>query len=353
MPRNLERTYGDFDAATMGEAFARPGMDTRQWVSYGTVDERTTDQTTGETTEPVEFDPDYGPLISVTLQPSGIPCRCRVAAQIAGNGEGSYHPFIPGDEVIVAIPQGDERAGACIFGRLNNAIDAFPMESVAGQDPTKNAFGFTRRRTPYVEEFASTWMVRVASHGGFVLISETGAITVRDGFSNCLQMGPDAFSYQDKAGANMLQVDITSGRFTAMVKDAIFTLSSSSASPGTSAIGVPGTFALSSLTNPAAEHAMSTEATVSYLLTLLTQIAAGFTLIPPAPPFPGGAPFAAVLTALIASGLASVTSAAGVLTPAAGSAIMAKFAAAPQKPPGTPTSGQLAPGIGSSGFFIG
>src|SRR5512147_2917657 len=94
-------------------------------LSFGTV----------EDVDPIEFDPDRGPLVNVALQPSRLPARCRVAMSSAGAGEGDYHPLVPGDEVIVAIPGRSARGECAILGRLPNAIDSFPS-SVAGQDST-------------------------------------------------------------------------------------------------------------------------------------------------------------------------------------------------------------------------
>jgi len=67
---------GDFDHASMREAFKAPGMDTRLWVSYAIVDVPGQDQ--GDSTT-VEFDKDDGQLyINVQLKPSDVPLRCRL-----------------------------------------------------------------------------------------------------------------------------------------------------------------------------------------------------------------------------------------------------------------------------------
>src|SRR5258708_21906914 len=112
------------DQLSLNDGVAAPGADTRQWVSYGVVDDDQEDQ------KSVTFDADHGPLVSVTLQPSGIPVVCRVAGWCAGNGEAEYFPFVSGDEVVVHVPEGDERAGCIITGRCNSQIDRFPRRSV-------------------------------------------------------------------------------------------------------------------------------------------------------------------------------------------------------------------------------
>lgn len=131
-------------------------MDPRQWISMGTIDEDSEDARS------IRFNDDdgaplpTGPLVTVTLQPSGITVTCRVASFIAGVGESAWFPFQQKDEVIVAIPQGSERAGPVILGRLNQALDTFPAV-VAGQDTSKNTFDFgdfeprslSNRRSPF------------------------------------------------------------------------------------------------------------------------------------------------------------------------------------------------------------
>lgn len=117
------------------------GLPGKDWLSIATVDDD----------EPVTFDPDLGPLVNVTTQPKQIPLVCRVGMRIAGRGEGEYFPFVAGDEVLVAILQGDARAGGVILCRVCNGIDRFPT-TVAGQDATKNNFAFTRSIAPHLEE---------------------------------------------------------------------------------------------------------------------------------------------------------------------------------------------------------
>ena len=144
--------YGTFNNVEIVEDnIATPGIDPRQWVSVGHVD----------SDDFYSFDPDLGPLISVTLQPSGEPAQCRVAMQVSGDGEGDYHPFVEGDAVAVALLGGSIR-DCIIFARLSSKRAPFPSSSIAGQDPTKNVIGFTRRRTPYVQENAGPLMLREA-----------------------------------------------------------------------------------------------------------------------------------------------------------------------------------------------
>lgn len=351
----MRRTRGDFDASTLAEAMRGPGMDPRQWISYGVVDASATEG--GETFDPVEFDPDYGPLVNVTLQPSNIPVRCRVAIPstgACGNGESEYSPFISGDEVLVAIPEGDESAAPAIIGKLNNAIDRFP-ENVAGQDPSGNKFAFQRRRTPFVQEWANTWMVRVASHGGFILLSESGAWTLRDGAGGALQMGPDIFGFTEggreltdpnastpaPTPKALLQLDLTGRRFTLQVDDALFTLNSSQADNGVGGQGmlaVNGEFTLAAGGVAAQEHVATVEFVLAALETALTNIAAG-----------GGVPAIAALAPVIAAGGAGWTF--GTFAGALATGL--PVAGAIPKPVIPPTGVQVTPGLGAVFFKTG
>lgn len=328
-------------------------MDTRQWVSMGTVDrERVVD---GEKVDPVIFDEDLGPLVNVTLQPSGLPVRCRVAASAAGacgNGEGEYSPFVAADEVVVLIPEGDERADCVIVGRMNNAIDKFPAESVAGQDPTSNKFAFRRRRTPFVEEFATTWMARVASHGAFFMISESGAVTIRDGSKGALQMGPDIFGFTEgnrevgtddvPAPTALFQLDLVNRRTTLQIGDAQFMMSASDGTsdggppPGDANLSLAGALTMAFGNNQPAEHVATTEFVLAILEVALSAIGGGF----------GVPAVAAVLAAVAAGGAPMGTFAAALATGL-------PIAASIPKPPAAPLGVQLAPKLGAVSFRTG
>lgn len=335
-----------FDAVTMGEALARPGMDTRQWVSYGTVSPQ--QNVDGEVVDSVEFDDELGPLVNVRLQPSDIDIRCRVAQRFAGAGEGEYSPFVEGDEVLVVLPLGDERAGCVIIGRLNNSIDTFPDTSVAGQDPTRNTFAFERRRTPFIQEYASSYMLRVASHGGFFLISDSGSITIRDGSKGALQMGPDIFGYTegvpgevDPSGTPsptaLFQLDLTGRRVTLQMDDAQLQMNSSDAdnNAGNTLLVSSGEFQVVLGTNVASEHV----ATVEMVLAMFDIYTTGFAALIPA---------LLALEAAVALGQTA-------LTPTSATALATGLPLATQipKPPVSPAGVQLAPGLGAVLFKTG
>lgn len=348
---------GGADLATMREAFAGPGQDTRQWVSFGTVFEK--QNVDDATIEPVEFDSEFGaPLVNVKLAPSGYEVRCRVAGSVAGNGEGQWHPFVPGDEVIVLIPEGDERCGPVIVGRMNNSIDKWPDESIAGQDPTNNTFAFERRRTPFVAEYAASYMLRSAVHGAFILISDTGMVTIRDGSKGSLQIGPDIFGFMEGGGQEavedpdatpepkaLFQLDLTGRRATLQVDDASIILNSSEAdaSAGQLMIASPGQVIVGIGTNLAANACVEHVLTFESFYALLDAFANAL-----------GAPAAGPVAMTALDGIVALGG--GPLTPTRATAVASgKTAAAntPKLPPDPATGVQLLPGLGAVQFQTG
>lgn len=316
------------DTRTLGEAVSHDGIDPRTWVSYGIVEKPI-----------VEFSEEYGPVVTVRLQPDDILVGCRVAAFVAGNGEGAYFPFVEGDEVLVALPGGNTQ-GACIVGRMNNSIDKFPMDSVAGQDPTTNTFSFTRRRTPVIDEFAGLYVLRQATTEALLSFDSKGSVTLKDGNKNALQMSADLIGVQSGDAKYLMQLDLTGSRFTVQVNDSILTLSGSDASPYTGGIYTPGSFTVGVATNPPVEHVLTTEALANILSVWATAIGGAY------------APIAAAMNP--ASVADAITAAATTpLLPNTGTAIAAVFAAPKVKPPAVTGQGQLMPGIGCASFLTG
>jgi hypothetical protein len=312
-----------FDWGTAPQAMSVPGIDPRQWVSFATVDQETDSQ------KSVEFTDEYGPLVSVTLRPSGTPARCRVAHEVAGNGEGEWFPFIGGDEVIVLVPEGDETAGCTIVGRLNQEIDAWPKQ-VAGMDSTANNFAFRRLRTPYVIETAASYLIRSATTGAFMGISQTGALTFSNADNAFLALGADLLGMQNADGDVLLQIDVGAKQIvleaagTKMVLDA-----------AASSLYTTGTLALGTSGNQASEHATSVESVLVLLEALLTAI--GSTMPGPLT----GAGLAAAAIPLVG---AAVTAAAALpLDPAVVLPALTAALAVPKVPGATP--GVAAPGL--------
>lgn len=304
-------------------------------LSFGTV----------EDVDPIEFDPDLGPLVNVALQPSRVPARCRVAMRSAGAGEGDYHPLMPGDEVIVAMPGRSARGECAILGRLPNSIDKFPA-SVAGQDSTKNLFSFARHRCAHFEEYAGPWSVmsRPAEADepfSFISLSKEGAVTLRDGSKGALQLSSQAFGYASGDGKSLLQFDLSKPSLTIRADDALLVLRAG----GPGAVQSPGALTLASAGNAAHEHAISTEAVCNLIVNVLKALGA-------ANPGP--------ITGAVLGGISDTVVAAAIplaavapLLPTVSGAIQLAFSASAQKPPGAPGFGQSLPGIGCPGTMVG
>ena len=336
---NLFRRVPPLDAATAGVAYERPGNDTREWISFGTV---ATDTDGGDAV--IFHEADGQVYVRVTLHPSLRPAMCRVGAQVAGNGEADYTPFVPGDEVLVALPQGREDAGATIICRLNNSLDAFPMDSIAGQDPTGNNFAFSRRRTPMIHEYAGPVTFRSAITGAFFSIDKAGVVMFKSGTNSVLQMSPDGLAYQGESSSTsppkfMLQLLETQGQFIVQVDDAYFQLSSSSASAEVNIINVPGPLALGTAGNAPLEHVTTTEAVANILCALGTVVG-----VPWTPANVAAALAAASIAPLPAPIVAALVAAFGTpVTP--GTQLVKPLV------PGNPV--QMAPGIGCVGLTAG
>lgn len=354
-PSVRRRTRGvapTFDLQSLGAALAHPGMDPRTWASIGTV-------STSED-EPVEFDVEHGqPYVQVTLQPSGSPVLCRVGGQVAGNGEAEWHPFVKGDEVLVVLPEGFEDSGGVIVSRLNNALDAFPTDSVAGQDPTTNTFAFRRRRAPVVEEFAGPITWRSALTGALIAIDDKGHVTIKDSENSALQMGADVIGFQGPSTTEsppnfLLQLDLTGEHFLVQVRDAILSLSSSRANPEQNTLSVPGALTIGTIGNPPLEHAASAEAVANVIEKVFAALITVINAIGPTP-LTGTSLGGALATwlaspAFSAAWTTAASASLGSISASLPTVIAAAFAASLPKPQGVT---QLQPSIGSPGLLIG
>lgn len=316
----------------VGVAFARPGMDPRQWLSYGVVDQET------ETARSTLFDDaegnpiTYGPIVNVTLQPSNIPVACRVLGHVAGQEEGEWFPFLPGDEVLVAIPEGNERAGCVIMGRLNNEIDVWPR-LVAGQDATSNVFGFRRLRTPYIIETASSYMIRSALTGANLTIDQKGSLFLVSGDGHQIVMGADFVKLGEADGDSFVQIDMET-------KDVLLQASGVAQlllSESKSMIVTPGELQISVTGTGSPGHAITTEQVVNIIHNLLLQI--GITQ----PGIVTGAALAAAAPVIVNAALA--LAAVAPITP-----VLPGITGGLLGPATTDPTGQF-PGIGRPGFM--
>jgi hypothetical protein len=312
-----------FDHLDAGQATAGPGQDTRSWVSHGTVDNSAPGNPS------VTFTPQYGPLVRVTLHPSGTPVVCRVAHAVGGNGEGEWHPFVSQDEVLVSIPEGDETAGCVIVGRLNNEIDQWPAQ-VAGNDSTKNNFSFRRLRTPYVVETASSYLVRSATSGAFFGISADGEVTISNADNAFLAVRPDFVGMQNGPGDVLFQIDVGAKQFVAEAAGTKFVLDAD-----TSYLYTSGVLQLGTSGNQASEHATSIESIVVLLQAFFTALGALS---------PGPLTGAGVAGAFVAAMNAAIES--------APSLPIAPYGASLQGALGIPKTAGVLPGVAAPGLLI-
>lgn len=189
-----------FDISSIRKMASGPGVDTRTWVSYATVDEETDDSRS------VAFDPDLGPLVKVTLHNGpNRTISCRVAAGVSGAGTGEWSPLIAKQEVLVVIPGGMTSDYGVIVAALPNKLDPFPTV-VGGQDVTLNNFSFKRIRTPHVLETASAYLFRNAVTGSQLGLDDKGQIVMNDGDGNQFFMGADAVGFLTPDKKTALQI---------------------------------------------------------------------------------------------------------------------------------------------------
>lgn len=309
--------------------------DTRQWISIGSVCPEQ------DGTHSVEFDDDLGPIVDVKLHPSAAHVRCRVGSWCSGNGEGSYFPFVEGDEVLVSIPQGDERSGPVVVCRLNNQLDRFP-KTIGGQDVTQNTVAFQRTRCPFVLESADAIMLTSAVTHSFFLLEKAGNVTCADGFKSFLHLGADyvGLSCADEGGnvAGLLQFDRQDKLFTIELTDSgkLMILAN-----GNATWTQAGTISLASSGMVPCEHAVSIE-TVLCLLSEVLRALAAFSA-------PGALSGLGIPGTAEATLIGAMTLAQAGFNPAFGlrEVLMTKLATKVQNQTG------LTPGLGCPGILIG
>lgn len=305
--------------------------DQRQWISYGTVCKASED---GQPS--VEFDEEYGQVfVHVSLQPSGVEVRSRVASHIAGNGEGSYFPFIEGDEVIVVVPEGNERSGCCVIGRLNNSIDKFPT-MVSGNETKDNKFAFQRTRTPFIVETGASYVIRHATTGAAIGIDSTGGLIINGGDKAFLAIKPDLIGLQNEDGDCLIQIGVSekyiaieaAGTKLRLVPDGISTI----LTPGILGIGTSGSSPVG--------HGCTIEQVIGLIVSLFAQIG----LSPGGSAPLTGTTLAAAIVALLPTAIPAA--AATPLLPSVTTALQLALASPPD-PLG------IKPGCGIAGLLLG
>lgn len=148
------RVVGGLDTSRLGASMARPGIDTRTWVSLAVA------------TADCVVDQAHGVFVEVELQPTGEVLTARVGAEYAGSGFGFYVPILKDDELIVGVPSGDPREGPVVQSRLWSAADPPPGEAAAHP-----------RDVLLVVQKDSTLRIRATGEGN-VEISSEGSVSV-------------------------------------------------------------------------------------------------------------------------------------------------------------------------------
>ena len=278
-----------------------------------------------------------------------------VAGSVAGDMEAEYNPFVSGDEVMVIIPEGDERAGCTIIGRLNNGLDRWPG-GIAGQDATLNNFAFKRTRAPFIHEFADSYMLRNATSNAFFSISRDGQLLMSNADHAFLSMTPDFIGMQSGDAQMLIQMDLGAGNIVLQAgklkppSTTTLTIGADTTffSAGTVEFHTAGQYGV--------EHAASAEGVANMVYNVL--VAMWSVLIAPLESAVVGATgskvFATPLTAFIDP--AAIITAMNTGLAASGTASIAPFAAAvaaalAAKVPGD-SSGTM-PSVGSPGLLIG
>lgn len=117
------------DVSRLGEAMARPGMDTRVWISLAIA--------MGDSMVEAA-DPDNGAggvWVDVMILPTGEEYTARVAADYQGDGFGFYGGKIhKDDELVVQAPDGDPSNGLVVHSRLYSATSAPSQDALNNPD---------------------------------------------------------------------------------------------------------------------------------------------------------------------------------------------------------------------------
>lgn len=116
---------GSVNVSSLMKFSRGPGMDTRVWLSYATVD--AVEVVTGK---------NAGIYVDITCLPHGEEYTAWVASPYAGNSAGLYYPLKAQDTVLVAIPYGDSASGISIIGRFNSGSATPPDDFIKNGEPT-------------------------------------------------------------------------------------------------------------------------------------------------------------------------------------------------------------------------
>lgn len=158
-PRIQHRMSQSLDVQRAGQAFARPGMDTRNWFCEAVV-------------TAFKLDPEQGAFADVTIFPSLQPETVRVGPFYAGPGFGFYAPLDVDDHVVVAFPDGDPDRGGVIVARMWSAADKPP--DLAANNDGDVCLVVKKDVTLRMQVFGSGNVVLGAENGKVLLGDESG-----------------------------------------------------------------------------------------------------------------------------------------------------------------------------------
>lgn len=334
------------DESTVRSLFSGPNQDTRLWVSNATVDISTPDAPSVRFKDENGKMLTTGPLVSVTLQPSGISIQCRVTNDCAGNGEGEWYPFVDKDEVLVALASGSEQMGGVIIGRLNQEIDAFP-ERVGGLDATENKFGFRRMRAPYIVETAGSYLIRSAVTGSQIGIDPQGQVVINDASKNKIFFSPDVIDISTGDASVFVQLHVEDKRLAMQAGDATFALAKDTV------MNVPGKLNIGTSGASGNGHAVTMEQVILMICNFWAVVAP---TISATYPITWAAGFAGILNSIVAGIAAGASPTPLGPLPGGNIAIISGSMSAVNAGLASPLPQQdasgLLPGIGRGGFLL-
>lgn len=120
------------DMSRLASAVAAPGVDTRYWISAGTVGAISDDGdfvTKGETARASRAAERESVLVDVRLEPLGRSITVRYHGIACGRAGNLLVPVMPGDEVVVLITDGDlNSASICAILAGNNKTARIPFD---------------------------------------------------------------------------------------------------------------------------------------------------------------------------------------------------------------------------------
>lgn len=146
------------DVQRMGQAVARPGMDTRRWMCEAIVEKFKLD--------------DEGAFADVVILPELEPETVRVGPFYAGPGFGFYAPLEKDDHVIISFPDGDPDRGGVVVARMWSKSD--PPPDLAKNNDGDVCLVVKKDANLRIRTFGSGNIVVGIENGKVLLGDETG-----------------------------------------------------------------------------------------------------------------------------------------------------------------------------------